>query len=175
VDALPFERELVGAAGVGGLLLISVRHEQRIGAVRFAEPSLIVVEAGIKSIVVDGHERRFAPGGVFAVNAGVTVDLINTPDARTGDYRALCLGFDPTLVRDFWSQYGADSAVSALPAWAALQLTRSLDEALQHATAGLLAAEHYSPRQLRLRMMEVLLALDLQHFRCRVAAHAGAG
>ncbi|TJY59466.1 helix-turn-helix transcriptional regulator [Sinimarinibacterium sp. CAU 1509] len=160
---------LAGAAGIGGYLRISVRRQQRIGAVHFSDACLIRVDAGRKTLSSHYGSQSFGDDSYIIVNAGETLDLDNTPAPDSGVYRASCLSFDAALIRAL-----PNSAHAPTPprAFAGLLPGRGLDAAVEHAIQGLLQPEQFSEALLRHRLGEVLLAIATQGFQLRVGRHA---
>ncbi|WP_051277995.1 helix-turn-helix transcriptional regulator [Solimonas flava] len=145
-------------AALGGYLQISARGCHRLRSVRFTAPALIGVQAGRKRLRRGPERIEFGAGAWFAVPAGVVLDIENLPPAD-GPYRALCLAFDPALLRA-----SAVAARAAPPPWQALRTEPALLQAVEHLHAGLAQPQPLPERLLRHRFEEVWLALAEQGF-----------
>lgn len=142
-------------AALGGYLQISARGRHRLRSMRFAAPALIGVQAGRKRLRHGTERIEFCAGQWFAVPAGVALDVENLPPAD-GPYRALCLEFEPALLREHAAARGAP------PPWLTLRSEPALLQAVEHLHAGL--AQPLPERLLRHRFEEVWLALAEQGF-----------
>lgn len=86
----------------------SVIQAQKLLATRIAidEAMLVRVLAGSKTLRWAGRELTIRAGETVAVAGGQTFDILNTPDAEAGVYRAEWLSFDPALTNRFAEYYG---------------------------------------------------------------------
>lgn len=160
----------VARPGLGGTLELRVQREQRIADVPFPDPCVILVTRGHKSLRVGERQLEAGPGQLLFINAGVTAQMRNTPDAD-GLYAATCVAVAPDLVR----AHAAARGVPPATAWQALAQPpagSAVAQAVRHAAAGMLAGAAVSDRVVRHRLEELLIALDDLGCWCRIATVA---
>jgi len=134
------------------------RRTETIQSIHMPVAGLLVVLEGIKKIGWAGRTFTYFPGQAFALPTGAAVDVVNEPDARSGVYRALFLGFSSDLLseaRRRWSGLAAGH-VAVDPT---VQIDPGLASAILHtseALAGDIAVSHRVTEQ---RILEVLLLM----------------
>lgn len=74
------------------LLAFHMHARQRLARAPILAPLLIVVEEGEKQITLDGQALTCPAGHWVALAGRQRVDMLNTPDGQTGQYRAWALG-----------------------------------------------------------------------------------
>src|SRR3989338_2106441 len=74
------------------LLAFHVHARRRLARAPILAPLLIVVEEGEKQITLDGQSLTCPAGHWIALAGRQRVDMQNTPDDRTGQYRARAPG-----------------------------------------------------------------------------------
>lgn len=154
-------------AGLGGYLQINSAGHHRLRSLRFSAPALIAVQSGRKRLRRGDDQIVFDAGQWFAVPAGVQLDVENIPaDAQT-PYAALCIEFDPQLLR------ARAAAPRTPPPWLPLQAGPALTQAVTHLRDGL-AEPALAEALLRHRFEEVWLALAEQGFHAGLRAEPGA-
>lgn len=134
------------------------RQTETFQAINMPVAGLLIVLEGIKKISWAGKHFTYRPGMAFALPPRAYVDVINKPNEKSGMYRALFLGFSPSLLaeaRRKWSPLAAgfctiDPTVTITPA---------LASAILHASEALSGAIHVSERITQQRILEVLLLL----------------
>ncbi|WP_186301544.1 AraC family transcriptional regulator [Denitromonas halophila] len=159
-----------GRAGLGGTLELRVRREQYIADVPFPDPCVILVTRGHKTLTVGDQQRGAGPGELLFINAGVTAEMRNTPDAD-GIYAATCVAVAPDLVR---AHAAARKTLPGSP-WQALvhaAAQSTLADVVRHAAAGMLGGPTVSDRLIRHRLEELLIALDDLGCWCRISTVA---
>lgn len=143
-----------------GLFTYGAVSRERIVAVTLAHPLIGVVLRGRKEVWFGGDMvERLLPGMVFALPAGVPLDVVNVPCERAGLYESL-----------IFEIAALPASVAALPqppamAWVGpsvrLALTGDLVEAVAHAATAIAAGgAREMVRELRLAEMLSLVAGD---------------
>lgn len=143
-----------------GLFTYGAIRRERIAAITLAHPLIGVVLRGRKEVWFGGDlAERLLPGMVFALPAGVPLDVVNVPCERAGLYESLI--FEITKL---------PAPVAALPqpaatAWTGpdvrLTLTADLVEAVAHAATAIAdGPARARVGELRLAEMLTLLAGD---------------
>lgn len=85
--------------------IICCRHRQEIREVPFLEPCLVLVLAGRKVLCHGDRELRCGKGDYFAIPAPSRFNMVNLPDGARGEYLALCISFDASLIERFRQLY----------------------------------------------------------------------
>lgn len=140
------------------------RDREHYSELRVDRTILVVVIEGCKEIADRRGLHRFARGSTLLLPAGWTGTVVNEPDGRSGQYRALVLEFPGDMVRRLLSAHPRQSARQSAPSRprppdSRIALTPTLAEAVLHTAAGLTADPPASPHIVEHRCMEVLLAL----------------
>lgn len=143
-----------------GLFTYGAVSRERIAAITLAHPLIGVVLRGRKEVWFGGDMAgRLSPGMVFALPAGVPLDVVNVPCERTGLYESL-----------IFEIAALPASVAALPqppamGWTGpkvrLRLTADLVEAVAHAATAIAdGGARERVRDLRLAEMLSLAASD---------------
>ncbi|WP_201312919.1 helix-turn-helix transcriptional regulator [Dyella sp. EPa41] len=136
-------------------LEIFARRRQRIAAAPFAEFSIFQVRAGRKRMGDGRRQDEIDTGGFAAVAPGQLLHVENLPPTN-GPYRAVCLCLPMAMLEP------GPSATDALP-WAALPVTRELEQAFAHVEQGV--SERLTESLLRHRVAELVAAVALAGYR----------
>jgi AraC-like DNA-binding protein len=99
------ERSVHQFAGVATAAEIIQRTPLLCRRLASALPGIVLVKQGSKVVRHRGAEFRAHVGEIVVIPASVALDLINEPD-EDGVYRALLLGFEPSLIRDLRDESG---------------------------------------------------------------------
>lgn len=128
---------------------------ERIARVRLPEPLIGVILRGEKEFWSGDDSRRYGPGTVFVFPAGLTFDVVNRPEARSGQYESLLVAPPRELCRDAGAP---PPRAKAATLDLRVELGEELVEALAHAALGLRPSALVGELRLR-RLAEVLLLL----------------
>jgi AraC-like DNA-binding protein len=129
---------------------------ERLAQRTVAHPTIGIVLNGEKEFWLGDLGRRFQPGDVFVLPAGLELDIVNTPDERSGRYEALLVEI-PHL----------PPALAQLPARPApppgdfnirVSLNADLVDALTHAAITLATSDH-AETLAEHRLTEILMLL----------------
>jgi len=134
------------------------RRTETVQSISMPVAGLLIVVEGLKTITWAGRTYRYQPAEAFALPAGAYVDVINEPDATSGMYRAVFLGFSSALLetaRRRWSGLAAANA-SRDPS---VTMTQPLCSAILHTVEALSGRSAASPLVIDHRLSEVLLVL----------------
>jgi AraC-like DNA-binding protein len=134
------------------------RRTETVQSISMPVAGLLIVVEGLKTIIWAGRTYRYRPGEAFALPEGAYVDVINEPDAASGMYRAVFLGFSSSLLEEArrrWSSLAAANA-SRDPSVA---MTPSLCSAVLHTVEALSGQGAASAMVIDHRLSEVLLIL----------------
>jgi AraC-like DNA-binding protein len=134
------------------------RRTETIQSISMPVAGLLVVVEGVKKIWWAGRTYTYGPGQAFALPTGAYVDVVNDPDARTGFYRALFLGFSAGLLaeaRRRWSSLAAGH-VTVDPT---VDIDAALGSAILHTSEALSGGIRVSSRVTEQRILEVLLLM----------------
>lgn len=137
-------------------LEIFARRRQRIAAAPFAEFSIFQVRAGRKRMGDGQRQDEIPAGGFAAVAPGQLLNVENLPP-QDGAYRAVCLCLSRTMLAP------ADPVPVDAPAWAALPVTRALEQVFAHVEQGV--SEQLPESLLRHRVAELVDAVALAGYR----------
>lgn len=165
MNAAPRLPPFAARAGLGGYLQINSAGRHLLRSLRFAAPALIAVQSGRKRLRRGDEGIEFGAGQWFAVPAGVQLDVENIPDDAQTPYAALCIEFDPQLLR-------RSVRTSHPPPWQSLHAGPALTQAVTHLRDGL-AEDTLADALLRHRFEEVWLALAEQGFAAGLRAEPG--
>lgn len=160
-----------GTAGGVKVFGYCVRVQERVARTRLDHPSVVVVLSGTKEVWQGDIVQPFAAGAPFVIPAGVTVDLVNIPDPRTGRYESLCITVDPAIRKQLRASLEHVSSRPSLPANLAVPLTADLVEAYGHAASVLLERDAGVAHAVtRHRLIEILLLVGRTHLAGILAA-----
>lgn len=118
------------------------------------KPVLIIVRRGRKLIRSGGEEHVIEAGSALALAEGLTFDVVNTPDKKSGLYEADWLAFAPELTRRF-----AEGNISSHRIRCAHVFRTpgpAFEDAFKHAQTGILREQEVPKNAAVARIMEVL-------------------
>lgn len=130
---------------------------ERLAQFTMPKPIIGIVLSGAKEFWQGDNGRRFVAGDVFVLPAGVTLDVVNLPDERTGLYETLIVEvatLPPSVARlPFPARRAARPDFDI-----AIKLTPELVDALAHAATTLATSQHATALAEH-RLAEVLMLL----------------
>lgn len=130
---------------------------ERIAQICLGEPLIVVVLSGAKELWVGEVCDHIRAGIPFVIPAGVTFDIVNVPDARSGRYESVAITIDAELRRSARRAATHGQARSDPNAIGReITLTPDLVEAFGHAATALLDPAR-APALARHRILEILL------------------
>jgi AraC-like DNA-binding protein/quercetin dioxygenase-like cupin family protein len=134
------------------------RKTEVIQTISMPVAGLLVVIEGEKQIALAGRLFKYRPGQAFSLPAGTIVDVVNEPDATSGVYRALFLGFSNELLEEARRKWSclARSFLSPDPT---VVISPALASAILHTSEALAGTIDVSPRVTEQRLQEILLML----------------
>ncbi|SOD99840.1 helix-turn-helix domain-containing protein [Caenispirillum bisanense] len=136
---------------------IVTRRWERVGVVAPANPCLIAVLSGTKSVVRDGVDHRLTAPSLLLLAPDEAVTVVNEPDPASGLYLAVAVEFGPDTLRRIATRRLAAPARGADDL--RVRPDRAVVEALVHALDGLTAPDGLSESVLEARVVELLTAL----------------
>lgn len=148
---------------------ISARTAHRVATLPIHDDVLVLVQAGVKTLVshggqgAPGSRLEIAPHGLVLMARGSLWDIINQPGPR-GRYEALVLQFGDELLDDLARLWPQPAEPTPPPPAFALPAHPELEDAVRRAAAALQALGPESPggpspRIARHRALEVLILL----------------
>lgn len=153
-----------GAASGVKVFSYCIRAQERVARLTFDHPSVVVVLSGTKELWLGDSVQRFAAGVPFVIPAGVTLDLVNIPDLRSGRYESLCITVDAAVRRQLRASLAQLPKRLRLPADFAVPLTADLVEAYAHAASSLTESDTGMAHAVaRHRLIEILLLIGRTH------------
>lgn len=130
---------------------------ERIAQLCLAEPLIVVVLSGAKELWVGEVCDHIRAGIPFVIPAGVTFDIVNVPDARSGRYESVAITIDADLRRSARHAANHDQTRPGPKAVGReIALSPDLVEAFGHAATALLDPAR-APALARHRILEILL------------------
>jgi AraC-like DNA-binding protein len=93
----PGERTILVRAGIGAAGRVIQRSDLTARRITVEQPTLILVEDGVKRLAWPDGMATAGAGDALAVQPGTVVDIANTPGPG-GSYRALWISWSPELV-----------------------------------------------------------------------------
>ncbi|MFD1795405.1 helix-turn-helix transcriptional regulator [Paracoccus aurantiacus] len=126
---------------------------ERLKSVTPSDPVIGIVLRGAKEVWHAGRTQMLTAGTVFVFPGGVSLDIVNIPDDRTGIYESLLLP-----VPQLPPQIRPRALPRRIPDFA-VALTPALIESLGHAATAIATTEHCDALA-QLRLTELLLLLD---------------
>lgn len=115
-----------------GLFSYCALSRERLAAIRLPHPLLGVVLSGTKEVWRGLNQERLVMGTLFALPAGVGLDVVNDPDPRSGIYQSLILEITPDMISGL-SPRSAGSLASTV----AIPLRPELIEGITHAATAI--------------------------------------
>ncbi|TMV92697.1 helix-turn-helix transcriptional regulator [Thioclava sp. BHET1] len=149
--------ELSGTAPHGqGLFSYCTLVRERLRQINLPHPILGVVLSGTKEIWRGLDQETLTAGTLFALPAGVDIDIVNDPDPERGTYQSLLIEVTPEMTAGL-----PRLDVSASRKGASIDLTPELIEALSHAAMAIASGPMESSiRRARIAELLALLATE---------------
>lgn len=148
---------LSGAAPHGpGLFTYCTLVRERLQQINLPHPILGVVLSGTKEVWRGLDQEKLTAGTLFALPAGVDIDVVNDPDTDRGTYQSLLIEVTPEMTAGLPRFGGAPCRKGA-----AIDLTPELIEALSHAAMAIASGPMESSiRRARIAELLALLASE---------------
>jgi AraC-like DNA-binding protein len=151
-------RYLTGELKFSFLSAFVARRTETVQAIRMPTANLLIVLEGTKRVWWAGRPFTYASGAAFAMPPGVSVDVVNEPDPRSGVYRALFLGFSAELLEEARRRF-KPASVGRRPPNPSIAISDVLASAILHTSEALSGRMQVSDRVKEARTLEVLLLL----------------
>ncbi|MBU1344498.1 MAG: helix-turn-helix domain-containing protein [Proteobacteria bacterium] len=117
---------------ISGFGAVKCWHQQRIAAVPFLYPCLVLVVTGCKHIYHGHKEIQCFPGEFLAIPAPARYDVVNTPEGSQRPFLALYLHFDDWLIEQFHRLYQMEDSNDIDKISIHLKGSELLDSAIWH-------------------------------------------
>lgn len=139
-----------------GLFTYCALVRERLRQINLAHPVLGVVLSGTKEVWRGLDAEKLTAGTLFALPAGVDMDVVNDPDPARGTYQSLLIEVTPEMTTGLPRHAPPPHRTGA-----AIDPTPALIEALSHAAVAIAAGPmEHSIRRARIAELLALLAPD---------------
>ncbi|WP_455888027.1 helix-turn-helix transcriptional regulator [Pseudomonas rustica] len=164
---------VVQPIGIGASVRITQSRQQHFSKVHVKASTLLVVRSGQKLLRWAGREALLQKGDLVVLAAGQTFDVINTPCASGGVYKAEWLICEDDLVRDFLQRRPTGQRVAELkvihPDCSAIL------DSFNHACEGVKSKNDFPCEVVRSRLFELLAWLDHYGFYFSLSSTSSVG